>query len=421
MKRRKKRKTSTNLRPIPKTSSEIHENMAHIPESKHLPPEVWTQILAKLPAKTVLRFRCVCKSWCSIIDSPNFVNIHLQLCEINVNNKLLLALEGLRGVRDNGCFVTVREAETLRITGRIFRKSDFCSYHIIGSCNGLFLVNRKDGPPLHQEELRLWNPCIWKSLILLACPLSPSLLKDSVYLFGFDLVSKDYKVVAIAFKDIPSEKTPEETTKTHVAVYTLSDQKWTVRKDCLNIRYPYRTGRLGPFYSISTSVFFRGSAYWLGQIDIHRNDLTHLGCFDFDSEKITFLKLPFTHSGSLRFLFLLGGSLAVFSISLVTSSIWVLQQDNQKLGPWTLWFSGKSSWNGYHELFKIYHKRSKKKVFYCESDGGYFVWGKKSYNIVTCNVGAFKRSLSPYIELQRYSENLVLLKGYGARDLRYFP
>ncbi|XP_074265144.1 uncharacterized protein LOC141587568 [Silene latifolia] len=330
-----------------------------------------------------------------MIDDPNFVLIHLQRCKINYgNDKLLLSLEGLRGLSE-GCLVTVREAETLRNTGRIFRKPDSYSYHMIAGCNGLFLVNRKDGPRF-QEELRLWNPCIRKSLVLPTCPMSPFLLKDSVYVFGFDPVSKDYKVIAIAIEDCKAE----ESTKTHVAVYTLS--------------------RVGPFYSLRNAIFFRGSAYWLGQIDKNRIDVTHLGCFDFDSEKITFSKLPFTwdEKDSLRFLFLLGESLAVFSISLVTSTIWVLEQDNEK-EPWTVWFSGKSNWAGYKTFEGI--DSSKKKVFYCDSDGGYFVWGKEAYNITKCEVQEFKRSLSYYIELETYSESLVLFKGYGARDLRSFP
>ncbi|XP_074265205.1 putative F-box protein At3g23260 [Silene latifolia] len=434
MKRRIKRKTSTNLPHIPETSPDTPQHVPHIPEFKYIPPEVWSQIFATLPAKTLVRFRCICKSWCSIIDHPTFVSMHLQIFKINSSkDKLLLALEALRG-EDKGCMVTVREgclvtvceAETLRNTGRIFRKSDSYSYHMIGGCNGLFLVNRKNiprrhthgktGHRFHQEELRLWNPCIRKSLVLPTRPCSP-LLKDSVYLLGFDAVSKDYKVVAIAIDYCQ----PEETTKTDVAVYRLSNQQWTVKDDYLNISYPYRIGRLGPFHSLSISVFFRGSAYWLGQIDKNRIDLTHLGCFDFDSEKITFSKLPFTwdESGSLRFLFLLGESLAVFSISLETSSIWVLQQDKEKFGPWILWFSGKSNSAGYKTFEGI--DSSKEKIFYCESDGGYFVLGKQAYNIASCEVQKFKRAFRPYIELETYSESLALSKEYGSRDLRSFP
>ncbi|KAM7497631.1 hypothetical protein LguiA_022045 [Lonicera macranthoides] len=44
--------------------------------SEYIPPEVIVNILSWLPSRSLLRFKCVCKSWCSIISSPNFIDIH---------------------------------------------------------------------------------------------------------------------------------------------------------------------------------------------------------------------------------------------------------------------------------------------------------------------------------------------------------
>ncbi|KAK9907131.1 hypothetical protein M0R45_002376 [Rubus argutus] len=44
----------------------------------HLPLEVITEILANLPVKSLLKYRLVCKSWCSLISSPQFVRKHLS-------------------------------------------------------------------------------------------------------------------------------------------------------------------------------------------------------------------------------------------------------------------------------------------------------------------------------------------------------
>ncbi|XP_074265347.1 F-box/kelch-repeat protein At3g23880-like [Silene latifolia] len=410
MKNRKKPKSSSNLQKI---SSIIHQ---HLPESKYLPPELCTQIFVNLPAKTLLRFRCVCKSWCSIIDDPDFVNMHFQLSQFNFrnNNKLLVAFEGLE--RDTGhtaYMLTVCEAETLRQTDLIFKKSIRYTYQIIGSCNGLHLVERFC-PPYYRKELRLWNPCIRKSLPL---PVSPfGSLVGTNYLFGFASHSQDYKVVAMTFDNIEAGLTG----KTYVAVYTLSDKKWTVRNDQFDITFPNNISINKPFDSLSTAVFCRGSAYWLGYFDEPRNTLTHLGSFDFDKEKTIFLELPSTwdEKGSLRFPFLLGVSLAVFSISKVTSRIWVLEQGNEK-EPWTLWFLGGSSGDGYQVFSSCLS--TKQKVIYCESDGGYFICGNKVYNIASCQVRVLNRSMSSNLRLDMYSESLVLSKGYGTKDLRSFP
>ncbi|XP_074265310.1 F-box/kelch-repeat protein At3g23880-like [Silene latifolia] len=427
MKSRTNSTTSSSLQQNSETLSNIRQYLFNIPESKYLPPEVWTQILSSLPAKTLLQFRCVCKSWYSIIDNPDFIHLHFQHCKINSgNNKLLLALESFgEGNKDKrrlftiheaetwegnqeGWVLTVREAETLENTSVIFRKPDSYSYHIKSSCNGLLLVGRY-GPRFH-DELKLWNPCIRKSLLLPTCPLSlPRATR--YYLLGFAPHSKDYKVVAFACES--SQDTDIQPRKMHSAVYTLRDQLWTVKN-------PITTCIVLDLYSLSTAVFFRGATYWLLRNHNQSTELSHLGSFDFDKEIINLLELPFSldETGFVRFLFLLGGSLAVFSISQVTSSIWVLEQDNEKR-PWTRWFSGKSTWDA-HQLF-LGEKCSYQKVFYYESDGGYFVCGNMAYNIASGQVHPLKRYMSSHLKLETYSESLVLSKGYEAPDSRDFP
>ena len=48
------------------------------PEPKALPKDVIIEILSSLPAKSLLRFKCVCKEWCSIIQDQVFIETHLN-------------------------------------------------------------------------------------------------------------------------------------------------------------------------------------------------------------------------------------------------------------------------------------------------------------------------------------------------------
>jgi len=56
-----------------------------------IPAEIITDILSKLPVKTLKRFRCVSKSWCKETESPYFINMHLQkLTQARTNLGLIL-------------------------------------------------------------------------------------------------------------------------------------------------------------------------------------------------------------------------------------------------------------------------------------------------------------------------------------------
>ncbi|KAK4592950.1 hypothetical protein RGQ29_017187 [Quercus rubra] len=56
--------------------------------NNHLPDDIVLNILARLPIKSVLRFRFVCKPRNSSITSPNFFSTHLNI--INNNNGYLI-------------------------------------------------------------------------------------------------------------------------------------------------------------------------------------------------------------------------------------------------------------------------------------------------------------------------------------------
>jgi len=45
----------------------------------YLPHELITKILVRLPVKALIQFKCVSKSWFSLISDPHFANSHFQL------------------------------------------------------------------------------------------------------------------------------------------------------------------------------------------------------------------------------------------------------------------------------------------------------------------------------------------------------
>jgi len=60
-----------------------------------LPNEVVvTEILARLPAKSVGRFRCVCRGWSAMLSSDYFIDLHCQRANRADHHRLLLTAVG---------------------------------------------------------------------------------------------------------------------------------------------------------------------------------------------------------------------------------------------------------------------------------------------------------------------------------------
>ncbi|KAK4727087.1 hypothetical protein R3W88_032004 [Solanum pinnatisectum] len=47
------------------------------------PEDLIREILLKLPVKALLRFKCVCKNWYTLIKNPCFIREHLNFSKNN--------------------------------------------------------------------------------------------------------------------------------------------------------------------------------------------------------------------------------------------------------------------------------------------------------------------------------------------------
>ncbi|XP_074264646.1 F-box/kelch-repeat protein At3g23880-like [Silene latifolia] len=385
--------------------------MDHSFDDKYLPPEIWRHILANLRVKTLLRFRCVCKSWCSIIDHPDFVYA-LKRHKINSNTSKIFALQALNlrchGIR--GCVLTDRHDDTLQKTAHIFQSSN--RYHILGRCDELLLMgcyvnvgNLDDF--YYREEMSLWNPSIRKSFLMPTCPLPCATL-----LFGFAPRSKDYKVVALSYGKL--QIMPH--TKMYVAVFTLSNQQWT--NNGLEISGSYIYSMFGSYRIPSHAFYCQGAAHWI--VGKPGSQSAHLVTFNFDSENFTIMEIPAdsVEPGTERFLFLLEESLALFSISSVSLRIWILEQEKGN-GVWTNWISRCSNCDDYDLFFNRWPYSI---VLYRERDDGkFFLFGDKLYNISYGGVRKLEKIESSSLEWGVYTESLVLWKGYEAEKMASLP
>ena len=167
--------------------------------SDYLPEEVVQEILNRLPVKSLIRFRCVSKSWNSLITASSFINFHLtrSLSLVPNSNTLVVrsctaseskVVESYNFIHDDN-----NDDSFLNPFQNIeFSSSSFCK--LIGYANGLFCL-------FEQERYVLWNPSIKKCFTLPKSSLI--LIRGHHYCrsaFGFDSLSNDYKVVTIDFQ-----------------------------------------------------------------------------------------------------------------------------------------------------------------------------------------------------------------------------
>ncbi|XP_027927431.1 F-box/kelch-repeat protein At3g23880-like [Vigna unguiculata] len=161
--------------------------------------ELQAEILSWLRVKTLLRFKCVSKSFHSLISDPWFVKLHLQrsprgvdlLLEYleddnNLESRFLVPCH-IGSLSDNHK-ATVAHDRTLGF--------DISGYGVIGSCNGLVCMAgrcKKD----ERCMFCVWNPATRETLEDLKCsfPIPSGHHPRRKVAFGYDDLSHAYKVV----------------------------------------------------------------------------------------------------------------------------------------------------------------------------------------------------------------------------------
>ncbi|KAL8150970.1 hypothetical protein V2J09_020778 [Rumex salicifolius] len=224
--------------------------------------DVLVHIFLKLPVNYLLRCRCVCKSWCSLISGPMFVSAH--------RNHIASA-----GAGEIHTFITRRcdpGTRKLRYTLHSDDESleeiaefDFPSPNpsefsrILGSVNGLICLLDLN------HSLMLWNPTIRKALILANPTVDIAIPSLPHFGFGFDPLADDYKIVRIVYG----------VSGICVDIFKLSSRSWStidLGANTLPSLYPRQ-------------AYLNGVVHWLAY------DSVIVG-FDLNTEKFVMYNLP---------------------------------------------------------------------------------------------------------------------------------
>ncbi|CAH9069603.1 unnamed protein product [Cuscuta europaea] len=296
----------------------------------YLPEEIITNILKRLPVKSLIRFRSVCDLWKNIISAPSFITDHLNYSNHQIPSlistydgaliKYSLDLnKGLREVQVGPPIDSIRP------------------HRILGSCNGLVCL--QTGGRL--DPLSMWNPALRE---VMRVPRSRTLRVH--YLgFGFNPFVNDYKIIVMTYA---SWRDMVNNVVSGVEVYSLATNSW---KD---IEFSCLDGIRG----FSQSLNVNGSIFWLARKTGLDQSLVIVS-FDLALEDFILIPTPALSGEGEAKLTVYENRPALFYSSFSTNSsnsaldLWVIEEGigtfwSKKctfgpypfsIHPWTIWFS----------------------------------------------------------------------------------
>ncbi|OIS98753.1 PREDICTED: putative F-box protein At3g20705 isoform X1 [Nicotiana attenuata] len=352
-----------------------------------LPKDAMVQILLRLPVKSLLRFRSVCKSWYNFLKSPHFIKLHLTH-QIAYNRENYGCFPDLSLLHLHQIYFSNPLPLPFAIEAKDYANFEFYYNGLICLMKDIYM----------SPEVILWNPATRKY----RCINVPSECSRFTYLkLGYVQQSNDYKLLKVPFEP----RSNDEASKM-AWVYTLSSGSWkTVPFTLLSLTVAW-----GPQISLN------GFVYWLATSAVEC-----IICFDLIKDEFKLVDIPddrgIEREHVQRRLMVLRGSLAMM-VSVEDGSrdteLWVLMnKSGVKQYSWTKKFIiepfSKEAiplgiWNDDKLLVVVLQTRALKQVY--------------TYDLVTKKIDYFhvpkEEEFDSFMSVRgRYFESLELEDRYG--------
>uniref|UniRef100_A0A7N0UZC5 F-box domain-containing protein n=1 Tax=Kalanchoe fedtschenkoi TaxID=63787 RepID=A0A7N0UZC5_KALFE len=168
----------------------------------HLPQEIVLEVVLRLPIKSLLRFRAVCKRWKAMVSDSGFVTKQIQT-SVASDRHARLVTRAVDGRVSSSSIHSICQNpynfEVLNLSCPVVgadHQLDMMHFDVLASCNGLLLAR------FGVCEHLLWNPATREVRKLPSVPWVFEFLTDVYESVGFayDEVNDDYKVL-VFFSD----------------------------------------------------------------------------------------------------------------------------------------------------------------------------------------------------------------------------
>ncbi|KAI9128629.1 hypothetical protein K1719_000112 [Acacia pycnantha] len=277
-----------------------------------LPEQLIVAILLRLPVKSLLRFKSVCRLWRSLISDPRFAQSHFEL-SFSIADKIVhLADSGPRSIdfhsslHDHSAIVNLNFPITPPLVA-----------NIRGSCRGFVLLDR-------DYHFFVWNPSTGLYKRVPYFPM-PSGFLPLFHGLCYDAADDDYLVFLGACN------TESADVESNFQFFSVKANSW--KKIECTINFPYMNAIDEP----RAGLFFNGAIHWLAFH--HDTNAESILAFNVKQRKLIYISLPDDFLGFeiLEFTYLgtLGGYL---SLSVLgddnEAEIWLMKEYGMK-SSWT--------------------------------------------------------------------------------------
>ncbi|XP_057801686.1 F-box/kelch-repeat protein At3g23880-like [Salvia miltiorrhiza] len=274
-------------------------------QSFHLPEQIIEEILSRIAVKSLLRLRCVSKSWGSLIGSERFIKKHHQnsLNNPSFPQQRVIIQKNMVEWPMQCSLLSILSGPTNTIPLSpltVPTNTTVPGCQIVGSCNGLLCI-------VNDQNIifQLWNPStrISKKLPEISNP------NSDVCNFGFGWVesTNEYKVFVLVVDYYDNSKVGK--------VYSSKTKSWKT----IELSYDLVYCSLG-------GVFAGGKLYWMNERD------KVIIFWDLKSEVFGRIELPFDQEVYEK-IGLLGGFLCVlcFNDQIKSFRVWVMKESWEKV------------------------------------------------------------------------------------------
>jgi len=283
--------------------------------SKSFGGDLEIEILVRLPAKSLMRFKCVKRSWNALLKTPYFVKRHMQM-NMSDEQRLVIFPSMVQEEEKNALTIlSLQDNSTITPIENIFSKNPLriCSF---GHCNGVFCIQED-----HRKDLVLWNPTT-KEVHVLPQP-SADIVEvekaEELIGFGVDPNTNEFKLVKVGIQRHKHCLISFSSSQ----VYNHNNKSWTLIP-CPSLpseTMPYHSGRSENNYN----TLVNGVYHWL--LGPNHNDHNfNILAFDFQNNQFQLLESPVQYCHCHHGIAEINGSLAYLSRHFLAMRIWVKNQ-----------------------------------------------------------------------------------------------